>query len=89
MKEEKKLSLPASLLIFLSVLSIIIIGMKAGFGAQMSIFMASLVAIIFSFIFKTQWKDIQNEFEENAKGINNPVIIILLVGVLVGMWLAG
>lgn len=89
MEDKKQLSKGASLLTFLAVLAIIIVGMKQGLGAQMSILLASMVAILFALIFKTTWKEIQAEFEENAKSINNPTIIIIMVGVLVGMWLVG
>lgn len=67
----------------------IIASIKLGFGTQMSVFVGAVVAIIIAFVLKAKWEDIQEQALENISNCGIPIMILVLVGVLVGVWLIG
>lgn len=48
---------------------------------------AALVAAL-SMVWGIKWSDIENEMKENFKSMAVPIIILMLVGMMVGIWIA-
>lgn len=87
--EEKKISTATCIISMLLILGTILGCLKLGLNAQMAILMACVVSILLAFILKTKWKDIQKAFEHSLLSCMNPMVILILIGVLIGIWMIG
>lgn len=89
MKEHTKLSGIRSMLSLLAIVAVIAASIWAGLGIQMAIFAGAVVAVAIALVMKTPWKDIQADAFDNLAGCSGVFMILLLVGMLIGIWLIG
>lgn len=73
----------------LAIVAVIVIGIRLGFGAQMSVFCAAIVSVIAALLMKAKWADIQKAGMENIAHYNMAFVILTMVGILIGTWLIG
>ena len=93
--EEKKVSstgkelgtVQAVVLLILSILGIVIgkVVLKGDISVVL-IVDAAIVAVL-SMIWGVKWSDIEEQMKENFKSMTVPIIILMCVGMLVGIWI--
>ena len=71
------------------IIASIVLSIQAGFGTQMSVFVGAVVTIAISMIKKTRWADIQKISMDNLANCGITIMILILVGILIGIWLIG
>lgn len=72
-----------------AIVATIVVGIKMGFGAQMSVFAAAIVSVIAALLMKAKWADIQKAGMENIANYNMAFVILTMVGILIATWLIG
>lgn len=72
-----------------AIVATIVVGIKMGFGAQMSVFAAAIVSVIAALLMKAKWADIQKAGMENIANYNMAFVILTMVGILIAAWLIG
>lgn len=82
-------SLLESAVALLLVCSVIVIGLQQGIGSQMSLFLGACIAIGEALFFGVPWDEIQEAFLKVLSDSLIPIIILMIVGIMVGAWLAG
>lgn len=87
--ENKKPSLPVATISLIAIIAAIVVGIKLQFGSQMSVFIGAVIAILITLIMKKPWKEIQDAFIENVHSCIGCIMILVLVGLLVGIWIIG
>lgn len=87
--KEKKVSTATCIISMLLILGTILGSLKLGLNAQMAVLMACVVSILIAFLLKTTWKEIQKDFEHSLMSCMNPMVILILIGVLIGIWMIG
>ena len=88
--ENKKTVNPLAAMISLAAIVItIVLGLKLGWGAQMSVFAAAIVSVVAALLMGAKWDDIQKAGMENIANYGMAFMILTMVGVLIGVWLIG
>lgn len=85
----KKVSLPAAVICMAAIIAALVVGIRLSFGSQMSVLAGAVVAVAIVMLLGFQWKDIQKKFIENVQGCIGCLMILILVGLLVGVWIIG
>lgn len=85
----KQVNPAAAVISLLAIVATIVIGLKLGFGAQMSVFAAAIVSVIAALLMKAKWADIQKAGMENIANYNMAFVILTMVGILISTWLIG
>ena len=85
----KKVSMPMAVISMVLIIAALIAGIKLSFGSQMSVLAGAVVAVAIVMALGYQWKDIQKKFVENVQGCIGCLMILILVGLLVGVWIIG
>ena len=89
---EKTIKKPNFLFAFITlllVISVIVIGLISGLGAQMSIFFATDISIISALILKNSWEKIQKQIIDSIQKCITTILILFFVGMLVAIWTIG
>lgn len=71
------------------VIGVIVTGIRIGIGAQMSLFLGAVIAMLVGLILGNPWEEIQASM---LKVINNSmvaILILMIVGVMIGAWIIG
>ena len=85
----KKVSLPAAIVSMVLIIASLVAGIKLSFGSQMAVLGGAVAAVAIVMIMGFKWKDIQKKFVENVQGCIGCLMILILVGLLVGVWIIG
>lgn len=86
----KKTVNPVAAVITLAlIVATIVLGLKLGWGAQMSVFAAAIVSVVAALLMGAKWKDIEKAGMENIANYGMAFVILTMVGVLIGVWLIG
>ena len=86
---KKQANPVAATIALIAIVATIVIGLKLGFGAQMSVFAAAIVSVIAALLMKAKWADIQKAGMENIANYGMAFVILTMVGILIGTWLIG
>lgn len=90
MKEtEREISLSLSALTMTLVIGIIVLGLSFKLGAPISILIAIIFVVVVSLCLKNKWLDIQDKIVNTVSHTTPTLFILLLVGILVGVWIVG
>lgn len=77
-------------IIFFTIVLFIIIGsIQLGISAQMSLFLGTIASVIIALYLKNDWSDIQNAMLNTLRDSSIAILIIMLVGIMVGIWIVG
>lgn len=80
--------LEASLTLFVSFL-VIIIGIRLKIGMSAPLMAGAFAASLFAVYFGFQWKDLQDAMTEGITNALPAIIILMLVGMIIGIWIIG
>lgn len=86
---KPKVGMAKSMICLLIVVAVIAAAIWAGVGIAMAIFAGAIASVIIALVLKTPWKDIQKEAFDNLAGCSGVFMILLMVGMLTGIWLIG
>lgn len=89
MEGIKRVNNGLGILMLVIIVGIITVCIKAGLSTQPTIFIASIVAVAMALCFGSKWSNIQKFSMECISDCGPVVTIMLLVGVLVGIWIIG
>lgn len=73
----------------LGVCFMILVGLRLGIGAPMSLFLGTVVAIMAALFYQVPWQTIQTRFMRVISDSLVPILILMIVGIMVGAWLIG
>lgn len=85
----KKVSMPVALISMVIIIASIVAGIRLSFGSQMAVLGGAVVAIAIVLLLGFKWKEIQSKFIENVQGCIGCLMILIMVGLLVGVWIIG
>lgn len=71
------------------IIASIVIGIKCGFGTIMALFLGTMMSVVMAMVYGTKWVDIQKATMENLASGGLCLFVLVLIGVLVGVWLIG
>lgn len=86
---QKTPSLLGACITLLGVCISILIGLRLGIGAPMSLFLGTVVAIAAALFYRVPWETIQKRFMKVIGDSLIPILILMCVGIMVGAWLIG
>lgn len=88
-KEKKTPSTGFAVISFLCIVLILVVLINAGVNTSLSIFIGAIVSCVIALALNITWEEI----EETIKGViadaTPTFLIVIMVGVLVGIWMAG
>lgn len=87
--QSKKVNPLAAIASLVAIVLTIVVGLKMGLGAQMSVFLAAIVSVVTALLMGAKWEDIQKAGMENVANYNMAFLILTMVGILIGTWLIG
>ena len=88
-REKRLPTIPEAFIFLILVIAVIITGIRMKIGPQNALFFGTLVATLIAFYLGSKWKDIQEAMMETIKGSLIAVLIIIIVGMMIGVWLIG
>lgn len=88
-KMKKALPMPVALVSLLVIIAAMVAGIRLSFGSQMAVFAGAVVAVAIVMLLGYQWGEIQKKFIENVHGCIGCIMILIMVGLLVGVWIIG
>lgn len=90
MEKEKKLpSLPVAFISLVLIIGIIISAILLGASTQMSLFIASVMAISIALLLGNEWKDIQEKIINFISEVMVALLVVTIIGIIVGVWIIG
>ena len=91
-KEKRTRRLPSGLETLISmvlVIGVIVTGIRMGIGAPMSLLLGTIVATVIALYLGNLWADIQKEMMRVISDSLVAIIIIMIVGMMIGVWMIG
>lgn len=91
MAEKKKttISTGAAVGSFLLIIAVLVILINMGVNTTVSLFLGTVVAVILALLMKVSWNDIDQSIRTTMAAATPTFLIVILVGMLVGIWMAG
>lgn len=86
---EKKISMGQAVAALVVIITSIVVSIKVGFGTQMSLLVGTMMSVAVAMAFGTKWDEIQKHTMANLASGGLCFFILVLVGILVGVWLIG
>jgi len=86
---ENKISMTQGIGALIVIIASIVVSIKSGFGTQMSLLVGTMVSVIVAMLFGAKWEAIQKQTMVNLTNGGICFFILVLVGILVGVWLIG
>ena len=88
-REKRLPTIPEAFVFLILVIAVIITGIRMKIGPQNALFYGTLVATLIAFYLGNKWNDIQEAMMNTIKGSLIAVLIIIIVGMMIGVWLIG
>ena len=88
-KEKRLPTTPEAIVSLLLVIGVIITGIRLGIGAPNALFLGTIMATLIAFYLHNKWVDIQNTMIDVIKDSMVAIIIIIIVGMMIGVWIIG
>lgn len=86
---EKKISMGQAVAALVVIIASIVVSIKVGFGTQMSLLVGTMMSVAVAMAFGTKWDEIKKHTMANLASGGLCFFILVLVGILVGVWLIG
>lgn len=87
-KTPKEMTLKNAVIGFLLPMIVMIPLIIWGVSLTLAIFMAVLTACAYGYVMKFSWTDLEDAMSEGIKSIASASMIMILVGALIGVWMA-
>lgn len=88
-KTHKVPSAPVAILALALIVVAIVLSLRLSFGTQMAVFTGAVVSVAVAMVLGTSWEEIQKKGLENLSNCGIPLMILLLVGIMIGVWMIG
>ncbi len=86
---HKRPSAPVAVLSLAVIIASIVVSLRLNFGTQMAVFTGAAVAVAVALLLRTDWEEIQKQSMENLANCGIPLVILILVGIMIGVWMIG
>lgn len=88
-KKQKSISTGAAVGSFLLIIAVLVVLINMGVNTTVSLFLGTVIAVILALLMKVSWKDIDKTIGQTMAAATPTFLIVILVGMLVGIWMAG
>lgn len=90
MNNERKLpSTGAAVGSFLLIIAVLVVLINMGVNTSVSLFLGAVVAVALALLMKVSWTSIDEQIRSTMASATPTFLIVILVGILVGIWMAG
>ena len=86
---ENNISKGQAVAALIIIIASIVVSIKMGFGTQMSLLVGTMMSVVMAMVYGTKWEEIQKYSMQNLANGGICFFILVLVGILVGVWLIG
>ena len=86
---HKRPSAPVAVQSLAVIVASIVVSLRLNFGTQMAVFTGAAVAVAVALLLRTDWEEIQKQSMENLVNCGIPLVILILVGIMIGVWMIG
>lgn len=88
-RERKEMSTGLALLSFLAIIGVVVLLINLNVNTTVSIFCGTVVAVIVALLSGISWNEIETEIKKVISDATPTFLIVIMVGMLVGIWMAG
>ena len=88
-KERKQPSTAFAVVTFLAIILVLIVMINMGVNTTLSVFAGVIVAVIATKLLNIPWQEVEQNIIKTAADCMPTFLIVIMVGMLVGIWMAG
>lgn len=74
---------------FLLIIAVLVVLINMGVNTSVSLFLGAVVATVLALLMHVKWNDIDQQIRSTMAAATPTFLIVILVGMLVGIWMAG